>query len=295
MEREELIKKWLDHNLDTKERIDFEALEDYEELIKLSKSSGNFRAPSFDHESEYNILSQKLKEKQTTHWIKPLLRIAAVILLGFSVFYFANNRDTVTSTTIAEQSFINLPDASSVTINALSKVTYNQNSWKKNREISLDGEAYFKVAKGSKFDVFTKSGKVSVLGTEFNVKQRDHLFEVTCYEGSVEVNYNNTSLKLLPGEHFSIINGVLNNDTVELTQPSWLYNESSFKSKPLFVVLNEFERQYNITIDRSQIDNTVLFTGTFAHNDMDLALQSITLPVGINYVIKDGTVFLTRE
>ena len=72
MEREELIKKWLDHNLDTKERIDFEALEDYEELIKLSKSSGNFRAPSFDHESEYNILSQKLKEKQTTHWIKPL-------------------------------------------------------------------------------------------------------------------------------------------------------------------------------------------------------------------------------
>ena len=47
-----------------------------------------------------------------------------------------------------------------------------ENKWKNERSVNLDGEGFFKVAKGSKFDVETSAGTVSVVGTQFNVKNR---------------------------------------------------------------------------------------------------------------------------
>ena len=52
---------------------------------------------------------------------------------------------------------ISLPDNSQVSLNALSSVTYNESSWDENRELTLNGEAFFKVEKGSTFEVKTKS------------------------------------------------------------------------------------------------------------------------------------------
>ncbi|MGB6268923.1 MAG: hypothetical protein WBF67_07940 [Olleya sp.] len=49
MNKEELIKKWLDHDLTPQEFEAFKLLEDYESLIKLSNFSKGFKAP------EYNV------------------------------------------------------------------------------------------------------------------------------------------------------------------------------------------------------------------------------------------------
>lgn len=295
MEREELIKKWLDHNLNPEEQIAFEALEDYDELVKLSGAIKDFASPDYSSETEYKSLSDKLPSKRQSNWLQPLLKVAAALLLGASVVYYTYTLDTTTTTEIAQQKSIELPDASAVNINAFSKVTYNKSSWKDNRRVSLNGEAYFKVAKGSKFDVITRTGKVSVLGTEFNVKHRDLVFEVTCYEGSVEVNYNNITKILKPGERFSLIDGTIKSETENRTSPSWLNSESSFTSKPLFVILNELERQYNIKVDAKGIDDTQIFSGSFTHNDLELALQSITLPLDLVYTNVEGVIVLTRE
>ena len=64
--------------------------------------------------------------------------------------------------------------------------------------------------------------------------------------------------------------------------PSWVNNESYFKSMPLSFVLNEFERQYNITLESQNIDTKQVYTGSFAHDDLELALKSITLPLNIS-------------
>ena len=75
------------------------------------------------------------------------------------------------------------------------------------RDLTLEGEAYFKVQKGQTFSVNTTDGVVKVLGTHFNVKQRNNYFEVNCYEGLVSVTYNNETVKLPPGKTFRLING----------------------------------------------------------------------------------------
>ena len=77
--------------------------------------------------------------------------------------------------------------------------------------------------------------------------------------------------------------------------PGWLRGESKFTSVPLNIVLQEFARQYKVEVIKNDIDLPQLFTGSFTHNDINLALESITLPVNLNYIIKGNQVFLDIE
>ena len=237
MNREIVIKKWLDNNLNTEEQNAFEQLTDYKELIQLNAALKNFKAPEFSIENTYTNLQPKLKPNstKTNNWLQPLLKIAAVLVVGFSLFYYPTTLDTEIATTIAEQTHIELPDASKVSLNANSDLTYNKTNWATKREVQLNGEAFFKVAKGQKFNVITNDGIVSVLGTQFNVKQRKSYFEVTCYEGLVAVTHNNKTTQLEPGHTFLIRDGkLLANEKENAVQPNWLHGESSFKNQCYF-------------------------------------------------------------
>ena len=217
--------------------------------------------------------------------------------MAIGIYYFLDQRDTHISTELAEHKTFLLPDSSEVNLNAESSVEFNKNSWQKRRALKLDGEAYFKVAKGKTFDVVTIDGIVSVIGTEFKVKNRENYFEVVCYEGVVKVTHRNIEKTLTIGDGFKIFNGVLveENDLTE-GYPAWMDDESTFKSVPLEYVINELERQYEITIEVKDLDKMILFTGGFTHKNLDAALQSICIPLNIKYRITDNkTVLLNVE
>ncbi len=298
MEREELIRKWLDYDLNEAEQKAFEALEDHDQLIQLSQQIRSFKAPEYSIDDSYQVLKDTIyhNKKQSKSWLKPFIRIAAVLLIGFSIFYFTSNPDTNIETLAAEHVVIELPDASSVNLNASSSLSYNESKWDNVREVFLKGEAFFKVAKGSKFDVNTEDGIVSVLGTQFNVKQRLNYFEVTCYEGLVAVKYNNNTTTLEPGNKYVVINGeIITNEKENSIEPSWLNSESTFKSRPIKNVFNEFERQFNIAVNTKSIDTSLLFTGSFTHENMDLALKSITLPLNLTYHKTGSSIIIKSE
>ncbi|AXT21296.1 DUF4974 domain-containing protein [Flavobacteriaceae bacterium AU392] len=302
MKREELIKKWLDNELTPQEFEAFNALEDVEFLKKLSNNVKQFKAPEYDTSEELDKLFSKTKPIQLSsrNWIKPLLRVAAILTICFSIYYYTTTLDSDTNITtlVAQKTKVILPDASKVEINALSDLTFNKNTWGEERTVSLDGEAYFKVAKGSTFNVNTPSGIITVLGTQFNVKHRDDIFEVICYEGSVGVSYNSTTVTLKPGETFLIIDGNnINIPKENIIKPSWINNRSNFKSLPFKYVINEFERQYNVTINVKNIDVNELYTGHFFHNDINHALKSITLPLNLKHNSENNSnvIVLTRE
>lgn len=294
MKREELIIKWLDDELNPQELEAFKQLEDYEELVTLSNNLKRFKAPEYNTSEELGVTLQRInsvKQKQSkTNWFRPIMRIAAVLAISFSIYYYTTTFDTNVMTLAAEKTMVELPDASEVSLNALSNISYNKSKWNNNRDITLEGEAFFKVAKGSTFNVNTEQGTVTVLGTEFNVKHRNNYFEVVCYEGSVKVTDNNNIVTLKPGDSFLKIDGKLIAREKETSlNPSWINNESYFKSMPFAYVIREFERQYNVSIDPQNIDLKQLFTGSFSHNDLDLALKSITLPLSVKYNFKNET------
>ena len=298
MNKETLISKWLNNDLNDQEFEAFKRLEDYDDLVKLNDSMQAFKADDYDTSRELESVLKTIKtsKKQSIHWVKPFMRAAAILTICFSLYYYTTTIDTTITTEFAQKTTIELPDASSVSLNAKSLLAFNKNSWKNEREVTLEGEAFFKVAKGSSFHVLTKSGIVTVYGTQFNVKQRDNYFEVICYEGIVGVSYNSQEIKLKPGDSFLIIDGKqIAKEKEKRTTPSWLNNESMFKSLPYKEVIAEFERQYQVDITLVNIDTNQLFTGSFAHNNLEVALKAITLPLHVTYSKTNRTIILKRE
>lgn len=297
MEKEYLIKKWLDNSLTPEELEAFKALEDYEALTKLSNYTKGFKAPEYNEDEALKTVLHQIETKKQSkvNWLQPVLKIAAILVLCFGAYYYTTTLDTTFTTDFSEKISVELPDHSKVDLNALSSITFNKSDWKNNRNVSLKGEAFFDVEKGSTFNVNTSNGIVTVLGTEFNVKQRDNFFEVTCYEGLVQVTYKNNKTKIKPGESFLVLKDlVINNQTV-YNQPQWLTNTSAFKSLPLKEVIAELERQYNIKVETKNINTDLLFTGRFTHNNLDTALKSITQPLQLTYTKTNQTIILERE
>jgi transmembrane sensor len=292
MNNEKYIEKWLNGSLNEEEMRAFEKTEDYQSLAKLDRALLRFRAPQFDVEGE---LAELNKIKKTTGkivqfpWIRPMLRVAAaitVVILGY--FLLFNQANTVIETGIAEKTNISLPDNSVVVLNALTTLSFNKNHWQDKRHLVLDGEAYFKVAKGSVFDVETSAGTVAVLGTQFNVKVRENYFEVKCFEGLVAVINEKDTVKLMPSHMYRIINGRISSDIYfQAHGPSWINNESSFTSVPFEQVVKEFERQYNVSITINEVDLNERFTGRFTHEDISLALKSISIPLNLRYEFEE--------
>jgi ferric-dicitrate binding protein FerR (iron transport regulator) len=135
-----------------------------------------------------------------------------------------------------------------------------------------------------------------VLGTEFDVKDWDGYYEVTCFSGSVQVITEDNTIILTPNEAFQIVNGSDEQYTVTgKEKPDWQQEESSFNSVPLHFVIEELERQYDISIETKNVDLRQLFTGSFSHNNLKIALESVTVPANLTYEIKDKKVLINID
>jgi transmembrane sensor len=289
MEENYLYKKWLAGDLTKEEQEVFEQIEDNDLLKKIIDKAPAFSVSNFsnvkDFETVKNSLNIETKSNKKRNWLAPMLKVAAVFVISFGIyflFFFSNAINIETS--IAEKRMVLLPDASQVTLNAVSEITYNDKTWSEKRELTLDGEAFFVVAKGSTFDVNTSVGKVTVVGTQFNVKNREDLFEVNCFEGQVTLTYGKNSWKVLPGNVYRISHGHVTSETVSnKRKPLWMSNTSYFKKVPFYQVIQEIERQYNIEISINSIDDELVFTGGFTHNNLHEALEAITKPLKLTY------------
>jgi ferric-dicitrate binding protein FerR (iron transport regulator) len=299
--QENYLAKWLNNELSETELSEFKKSDEYASYMKIADASKKLEAPKFDVEKAYENFkdAQELEGTKVVPLrpFKPFLRVAAAIaILLTGSYFFLNSLDESFSTQLAERTEVQLPDNSEIILNADSKISFSEKKWDEKRNVVLDGEAFFKVAKGKKFTVSTAIGSVSVLGTQFNVENRKGFFEVTCYEGIVSVNYQNTERKLPAGTSFLVVNGKIMNDTaLKNGQPSWVNNESSFKSIPLKYVFAEFERQFNIQVKTENVDTNQLFTGTFSNTAIKIALESISTPSKISYKLEEDNVLFYGE
>jgi len=296
MRREDLIQKWLDHALNPEELEAFKQLEDYKELTKMQTALQYFKAPEVDVDSAYTAVTTTKKDTlKPTSWLKPLLKIAAILVIGFGTYMYATLPTLTTHDTVAANKVrVDLPDASEVTLNAISSLSYDQDAWEEKREVNLDGEAYFKVKKGSTFTVNTTNGNVKVLGTQFNVNSVSDYFEVICFEGKVRVHSKAEDVILLPANSVRRINGhAIETWKTNTTNPTWIDGESSFKSVPLLYVIAALEAQYNIKIDANTIDQSLIYTGSFTHNDLDTALKTVFRSLQIHYEKEKENIYLS--
>jgi transmembrane sensor len=188
-------------------------------------------------------------------------RVAAAVLLiaviGIGGIFIFRNTKTKSEISYYEalapkgsRSFITLSDGSTVWLNSGTKLRYQSNFGKESRDLFLEGEAYFVVAKNPKmpFRVKTSDVCITAIGTAFNVKaySEEGSIETTLEKGEVRIDaLYDTKLKtesspvfLKPNQRAVFIKGNKNmsvNNTIQNTQIA--VNEPAFhvKSLPLKV------------------------------------------------------------
>lgn len=294
------INKLLNFELTPDEEKKFknsEGYKDYKDILELFE---NTKAIPFDKNIVLNKINTNKSEKSLTNTkVIPLYRkwlpmaIAATVLLCISLFYFNSITPKAYNTIAGESMQFLLPDSSSVWLNAASKISHNKD-WKNSRDITLDGEAYFEVAKGKTFTVKTQQGIVTVLGTKFNVKQRDSFFEVHCFEGSVSVVYNNIKTILKPNNFFN--SKLLEKQIKNIEKPSWVENKSIFHNTNIDDVLKDISIQYGVEfiLDKNIKNQSLEYTGSYNYSDdLETVIVILCKSLDLNYNIKHKQIYLS--
>jgi transmembrane sensor len=292
------LSRWLNNDLTNEELVSFQKTTEYKEYQKIIDATQNFNAPTFNKTQVLERILQKTKHQKVRKLVPNWMYAAAasIAILISTVFYLTSSDETF-STSFGEQLALVLPDGSEVLLNSKSSLSYKKSDWfDGKRTLELKGEGYFKVKKGSKFSVNIENGSVSVLGTQFNVKTDASYFEVLCFEGKVQVKSSEETAILTQGLSFRKIgNNSSEKDNFINTKPNWIEGESSFNNTPLQFVLSELEKQYQVKIASQKIDVNTLFTGTFTNKNLNLALQTICVPLSIQFKITEDKVVLSKK
>lgn len=279
MKKNRLLAKWLNDDLTEDELAEFKASPDFEKYQKIKNYTQHLQVDDLD---ENAMLSNILQQKKVAPKVVPLykkwmFRAAAIFVLALAVTFAVKSFVPETETaSFGEKNTFLLPDNSEVVLNSGSEINYKKWNWNNKRRLQLEGEAYFRVSKGRRFEVQTNLGKVSVLGTQFNVRARKNRFDVMCYEGRVKVNYGNTQIILTHGQSVTFQNGKQFSTSINSSKPEWMDNQILFNKENIKNLLDEVQRQYNITIVLNTKDTTSLFTGKLPTNDLETALQIIS-------------------
>lgn len=222
----------------------------------------------------WSQLSQRLDENPKApkeFWLGPkfITSIAAGLLILFSVLSVMRFYTKTIAVPSGRHLTAILPDGSSVKLNAESKLAYHPYWWQFDRKVGFEGEGFFKVEKGKKFEVNSKQGKTIVLGTSFNIYNREKEYKVTCISGSVKVISNTEKEVILSPDYQAEVN--VNGDIIISKESdteqtiSWINKMFTFTSAPLKEVIHEIERQYNVRV-RLNVSMDYVYTGYFSRD-----------------------------
>ena len=210
---------------------------------------------------------QTVQKTNTIRFVWLKYSAAASILIAIGLGLFARLYTTTVDVPAEQNSQHTLPDGSIVFLNAESSINYHPYWWSFNREVELNGEAFFEVEKGETFSVLSSMGSVEVLGTSFNIYNRDQTYTVYCKTGKVRVQNQHANEVILKPGQFTNAESLARQTTEDLNSEqimSWRLNKFLYNTTPLTKVLEDFERHYGIKIDvQMNHINELHYTGLF--------------------------------
>ena len=265
-------------------------------------------------QSSFSELKSKLMinrefESNSSGRIKSLhlsfLRIAAMIVMalitGFTAAYLIlqtnqPKTEVVWFKTIVprgEKSELILPDGSKVWVNSESNISYPSNFMEGNRQIKLNGEAYFEVEKleDMTFTVSTIDYNIKVLGTKFNVMAYKEFgrTETSLVDGSIEIQKGNQQIKVEQGQTFTFTNSQFYLTKTEVSQTArWKDDIFDFDQITFKELIIRLERWYDVDIEiKNQKLNEIVYSGVFKNEEtiwQVLNTLQLTLPIRYNRV-----------
>ncbi|UKK74728.1 FecR domain-containing protein [Segatella bryantii] len=178
--------------------------------------------------------------------------------------------------------WLTLPDGSLVHLNYNTHIIYPEKFVGNTRDVLLDGEAYFMVAKDRlhPFRVHTPHGMATAYGTEFNVSTRGkNSTEIVLVNGSVGVTPSGSSEQLMRPKQKCSINDnqcLMENIDVE-PYVAWNTGHFVFEDCQLWRLMDVLSRWYGMKVQfLSEPSREILFTGILSrYNEINASLEAI--------------------
>lgn len=204
---------------------------------------------------------------------------------------------------------LNLEDGTKVLLNSDSKIKYPVKFIKgKKRQVELlYGEAFFDVSSsknnnGSEFIVSTKTQKINVLGTKFNVKSysEDDIITTTLVEGKVKVENGENQILLFPNQQSKVDSNsaIIDVSDVDVSQQiSWIKGLFSFNDTSLEDIMHTLSRWYDLEfIFKSANQKKFIFSGilerTKSIEDILFIIEKTSSSNEINFEINNKTIII---
>lgn len=277
-------------NLQPKFERDVDSLWD-----RIERRVDGVEEPEEEVEEEAPVRPLK-RNRSRIYGIAATLFLLAIVLIALNIGGGNNLTECITG--IAKTEVIDLSDGSRVHLASSSTLRWNEETWGENRHLDLEGEAFFEVEPGERFTVGTGKGRVTVLGTSFNVRVRDRILDVTCKTGRVEVTYPNVKEVLNPGEAIRI--GANSKATRTTIDPkdigSWQEGIFYYRGETMGRVFEEIQRQFKVQINVvGQSIESIPCNGYFTNEDLEGAMKQLCIPLGLTYEIdKDKKMVTVR-
>lgn len=235
-------------------------------------------------------LQQEVQQKQRT---LNFFRYAAIFMVLIAVpsllYIFSQNQPAaplVYTTVAADYGQISkavLPDSSVVWVNSGSSIKYNNQFSASNRDIELEGEAFFEVTRNADLPLIVTNSdlKVKVLGTEFSVSAypEEPNIHVILEKGKVELtSASNTRFRqeMKPGEMatFSKIKKELTLTAVNTSlYTSWKDGLINIYNLPLSELVIKLEKRFNQKFLVDEQIKDVPYTFTIKNEDLSSVLS----------------------
>lgn len=239
---------------------------------------------------------------------------------------------TEITTKYGSRSTITLPDSTVVTLNSGSSLKYPDRFSGKNRSVFLEGEAYFSVKPGQADPFYVETANnlsIRVEGTRFNVKSfsEEKYIEATLVSGKIIIEKMDQYSRLqqqtvvkpnqmavfdketrrlmlldltLEEESLVPMNSIRVESEPEVVQnvqilTAWKDEKLIFYNEPMHKLAVMLERWYDVKItilDESLLD--LHFTGTFADESIEQALEALKLASSFHYKIDKNQINISK-
>ena len=262
---------------------------------EISISSGN--TPLISHVIKNNIIWRWLS------YTAAILLLTGIIS-GYFLLYRSNSlKYTTVSADPGNKANIILPDSSRVIINSASSIQYNSDFNKDDRNLILQGEAFFDVShnKSKPFIIILGDTKVKVLGTAFviNAYKEDEEIDIILNKGKIEFISAGKSVLLKPNDrliynkstHIIAVSKINADDYL-----GWITNRLRFENETLEAITKKISRMHNKKFVFENKDvKQYRFSGTVDISSLHTALNMIAQTAPISYEIRDNVVRIRKN
>jgi transmembrane sensor len=243
--------------------------------------------------------------------------VAAIVIVGgflglFNGFFLT--QDQVVDRLITQEALpgtrkiLRLPDGSSITLHAGSKITYQEPFPAHQRAFTLSGEAFFEVAKDSLRPFIVRTGDLTTqaLGTSFNIQYQASAkdISVALATGSVKIERQAPAgsrpvARLRPGQQL-VYHRITQAYTVSPYDPkevlAWRRGVLYFKKANLSQVVEKLESWYGVEIELkgqgTGKDSQWLYTGAYDNQRLDDVLAGISFVKDFTYQKQGNKIIL---